>query len=349
MKVSFVSSQAISQALRYQTNRLQSDLVIAQKELSTMTVADKGLALGARTGISVSMHREMERLEGLKDSNQLAASRLSQTQLILQQLNKEASELTGTLTTAISGASDPSIAKKAAEGVLSMMSSVLNTNVGGVYLFAGINTDMKPINDFLDPTSPNRQAFDDAFQTYFGFAPNDPQAADIAEADMTDFLDTVVEPQFLGAEWGNVWSSATDQQIVSRITLTETAQTSVSANIPGFRKLAMAASTVAALISTDMGNAASNVVLERAINLLGEVVNDLANQESATGITEARIEKANDRMSMQVDLFTRSLIDLEGVDEFAASTKVTGLLAQIELSYSLTARIQQMSLLKYIS
>ncbi|MEO4001572.1 flagellar hook-associated family protein [Mesorhizobium sp. CAU 1732] len=349
MKVSFVSSQAISQALRYQTNRLQNDLVIAKKELTTMTVADKGLALGARTGISVSMHREIDRLEGLKDSNQLAASRLSQTQLILQQLNKEASELTATLTTAISGASDPSIAKKAAEGVLSMMSSVLNTNVGGVYLFAGINTDVKPMNDFLDPASSNRQAFEDAFQTHFGFTPNAPQAADIAAADMTDFLQTMVEPQFLGTGWNDVWSSATDQQIVSRITLTETAQTSVSANIPGFRKLAMAASTVAALISSDMSSAASRVVLERAIDLLGEVVNDLANQESATGITETRIDKANDRMSMQIDLFSRSLIDLEGVDEFAASTKVTGLIAQIELSYSLTGRIQQMSLLKYIS
>jgi flagellar hook-associated protein 3 FlgL len=43
------------------------------------------------------------------------------------------------------------------------------------------------------------------------------------------------------------------------------------------------------------------------------------------------------------------LNNLEGVDPYEASTRVSGLMAQIELSYSLTARLQQMSLLKFLS
>jgi flagellar hook-associated protein 3 FlgL len=73
MKVSFVSSQAISHALRYQMLRMQADLIKAEKEALSGRVADVGLALGARTGLSVSMNREIERLEGLADSNQLAS------------------------------------------------------------------------------------------------------------------------------------------------------------------------------------------------------------------------------------------------------------------------------------
>jgi len=52
---------------------------------------------------------------------------------------------------------------------------------------------------------------------------------------------------------------------------------------------------------------------------------------------------------MQADLFKRTQIDMVGVDEFEAGTRLTSLLAQIETSYTLTARIQQLSLLKFIS
>ena len=86
MKVSFVSSQAISQAMRYQTSRLQSDLVKTTKEMSTLRVADIGLALGARSSISVSLHREIDRLNGIVDSNELAATRLKATQIGLKEL-----------------------------------------------------------------------------------------------------------------------------------------------------------------------------------------------------------------------------------------------------------------------
>lgn len=341
MKVSFVSSQAITQAMRYQLMRMQSDLIVAQKEANTWRVADVGLALGARTGVSVSLNRDIERLNGLKDSNQLAASRLESTQLGLQQLTEAANDLLKAYTTGVSGASDPAIIKQQADQVLGLMSSVLNGNLNGEHLFAGINTDVQPLNDFLDPASPNRVAFDTAFAA-FPFA--DP--ANITAAEMDAFLNSV-EGQFLGAGWDD-WSNATDQQITSRITLTETAQTSVSANIPAFRKLAMASAIVSATFDDSMSEAARTEALNRGIALLGEVVNDLANQQGATGITQQRIERANDRMSMQIDLFTESLTEMEGVDPAEASTRVTSLLSQIEISYSLTARLQQLSLLRYL-
>ena len=343
MKVSFVSSQAISQAMRYQMLRMQADLVTANKEMVELRFADVGVALGARTGMSVSMHREIDRLKGLSDSNELAAARLKSTQVGLQDLSKAADKLFAAYTTASSDATDPKIARKEAEAVLATMTSVLNANLNGEHLFAGINTDVTPIADFLDPASPNRVALEDAFATYPFADPNN-----ITDVEMDAFL-TSVEDQFLGADWNTHWSTATDQQITSRITLTETAQTSVSANIDGVRKLAMAAATVAVVFDETLSDKARAVVLERTIGLIGESILDLANQQGFTGITEQRIEQANERMSMQVDLLNNSLIDLEGVDPFEATTRVEGLRAQIELSYALTARMQQMSLLKYLS
>ncbi|MBE0691767.1 MAG: flagellar hook-associated family protein [Aquamicrobium sp.] len=348
MKVSFVSSQAITQALRYQTSRIQGDLNNALKEMNTLRVADTGLALGARTSVSVSLHREIDRLNSLIDSNKLAASRLEMTQIGLRQLSDAASDLLADYSTALSDTADPAITRQQAEKTLALMSSVLNANVNGENIFAGINTDVKPFNDFLDPTSPNRIAFDTAFQTHFGFAADAPAAANITGAQMDAFL-TAVESQFLGADWHGSWSEATDQQITSRITLTETAQTSVSANIVGFRKLAMAAATVVATFSDTMSKEGRDAVLDRAFKLVGEVIPELANQQGYTGIAEQRLTSANDRMSMQIDLFTKSIQDLEGIDELNAASRVTGLKTQLEISYQLTASMQQLSLLKYLS
>lgn len=348
MKVSFVSSQAISQAMRYQMLRVQGELVSANKEVVTGRTADVGLLLGARTGLSVSFHREIDRLEGLIDSNQLAAARLDATQLGLRELSSVGETLLSSLTTASVAPSSQSIARQDAEAAVSALIGTLNGSLNGEFLFAGINTDVKPLADFLDPASPSRQAFDAAYQTHFGFTPDAAGAASITTAEMEAFLD-LVEPQFLGADWNTLWSTATDQQITSRITLAETAQTSVSANISGVRKLAMAAAIVAVTFEGPISDEARNAVLSRSMGLLDGAIEELASQQGQVGITEKRIKSANERMSMQSDLFTKSLGEMEGVDPYEAATRVSGLTAQIELSYSLTARMQQLSLLRFLS
>ena len=58
---------------------------------------------------------------------------------------------------------------------------------------------------------------------------------------------------------------------------------------------------------------------------------------------------ANDRMSAQKDVIDDADRNaLESVDPYEASTRVNTLLTQIETSYALTARIQQLSLLDYL-
>jgi flagellar hook-associated protein 3 FlgL len=53
-------------------------------------------------------------------------------------------------------------------------------------------------------------------------------------------------------------------------------------------------------------------------------------------------------LQAQVDIVKLNLDDLEGVDVYAASTKITALTNQMEISYNLTARISQLSLVNYV-
>ncbi|AZO51154.1 MAG: flagellar hook-associated family protein [Mesorhizobium sp.] len=349
MKATAVSSAAISNAMRYQQMRMQSDLVKATKESTTGKVADVGLALGGRTTQAVTFQRDLDRLNGIIDSNALVAARLTSTQDALGQLSDVAQNFLSALTSAVSGDSSTSITQQAGASALQQMTGILNTSVNGEYLFAGTNTDVKPVDDFTAAGSPAKAAFDASFVAYFGFTQSDPAAANITAAQMDDFITTSIEPQFLGSGWQGTWSNATDEQITSRIALNETTQTSVSANEDGIRKLAMAAAMVANLFSGNISDAAKNTVVSRAQTLVGEAIGGIVQVRSEVGLTQKRVSDASDRMKTQVDLFEKHIIDLEGVDPAEAATRVADLTQHIETSFALTARLQQLSLLNYLT
>lgn len=349
MKATSVSSAGISNAMRYSQMRMQVDLVKAQKELDTGRVADTGLALGARTAQSVTFARDLDRLKTIIDSNALVASRLKSTQDALSHVADQAQTLLSSLTSASSGDLTSKITGNSGKAALQSLTSILNTSINGEYLFAGTNTDVKPLDDFTAAGSPAKAAFDASFLAHFGFASSDPAAAGINSAAMDTFLTTVVEPQFLGAGWQANWSSATDQSIVSRIALNETTETSVSANTNGIRKFAMAASIVSQLIDSNISEEARKTTVSRALSLVGEALADLGQVRSQTGIVQQRVTDANTRMDTQVNLFNKHILDLEGIDPNEAATRVNDLVTHIQTSFALTARIQQLSLLNFLT
>ncbi|MVA95716.1 flagellar hook-associated family protein [Nitratireductor sp. CAU 1489] len=350
MKVSYVSSQAISQALRHSLLRMQSDLVSGQKEAQSGKVADVGLALGIRTGQAVSLARDVGRLQTIVDSNTLVSSRLAATQDSLSRVSEAGSTFLSALTAAVSGDSNPATTRQAGVVMGEALTGIVNSSFNGEHLFAGVNTDVRPLAAYrADPPSAAKTAFDAAFLAHFGFGQNDPAAAGIDGPAIKAFLDGPAAAEFLGAGWETNWSSATDQGISTRISLNETVETSVSANVDGIRKLAMAAAIVDDLYSSTMNEGALVAVAETATRLVTEAMGDIAQVQAAAGFTEQRIKNASERISMQVDIFNGFLNDMEGVDPYEAATRVNALITQIETSYALTARIQQLSLTRLLS
>lgn len=348
MKAVSVSSAAISNAMRYSQTRMQVELVKAQKEMDSLRVADLGLALGARTAQSVTFHRDLDRLKGIVDSNALVTSRLSSTQAALANLSDIAQNLMSTLTTALSGDMAQTTARDGGIAALKSMVSILNTSVNGEYLFAGINTDTMPISDFSAGTDA-RQAFDQAFASHFGFLQGSPAAAALDAVDIQGFLDDpIFKDQFFGNDWDN-WSKATDQTIISRIALNETTQSSVSANMDGVRKLAMASALVSNLFDANLNEDARKAVAQRAWEMAGEAVSDFGQVRAQTGIIEKRVADASERMNMQIDLFKRHILDLEGVDGYEAANRVNDLMAHLQTSLAITARMQQLRLLNFLT
>jgi flagellar hook-associated protein 3 FlgL len=94
-----------------------------------------------------------------------------------------------------------------AAGNLELLMSRLNTQLNGSYLFAGINSDVAPINDYNDPLQPNKIAADAAFLGQFGFTQANPAVSTISGAAMTAYLNGPFDALFADPNWGNDWSS----------------------------------------------------------------------------------------------------------------------------------------------
>lgn len=226
-----------------------------------------------------------------------------------------------------------------------------NQSANGEFLFAGINTDVQPIAEYTD-TSAAKTAFDAAFTTYFGFPPTDTAGtATIAATgtpSMEDFITTVLEPMFTGADWSTNWSSATDQAMTSRITQSETVQTSASANEDGFRYFALAAIVTKELMTIGAPANAVTTAINKAIDYTGRAITGINSTRSELGLSQNRIEKADASLKVQVDIIETSLSSKIEVDAYEASTRVNSLLSMVEASYTLTSKIQALSLVNYL-
>lgn len=349
MKTTSISTLAITNATREARVNLQVKLAEKQKEATSARHADVGLSLGYLTQRTVSLRQDMDRLSTFKDSNSVAASRLELSQTTLEGLADSAQDFLATLNAARSARSSAGVAITDAKARLTSFTAGMNTAVNGAYIFAGVNTDVKPVAEYdTNPPSLAKQAVDSAFLAEFGVAQSDPGTAAITGAQMNTFLDTTFSNLFDSASWTTTWSSASDQNISSRISTNERIETSANANADPFRGLASVYTMISDLGIEDLSPEAYDAVIDKAIKVVGQSISDLTELRAGLGTSEERIKAANDRIDIQVTLMKEHITTLEGVDPYEATANVNALLTQIETAYSLTSRLQNLSLINYI-
>ncbi|MBX2806663.1 MAG: flagellar hook-associated family protein [Hyphomicrobiales bacterium] len=348
MNTSFISSMAITNATKLSIQKAQAELVQVQKEVASGRHADVGLALGTQTGRVVSLRQEYARIDTILGTNTLVRTHLEASQASLQSLSDTAGEFISTLLAARGGEVGAGNAVSVAESNLQSFTDMANASINGQSLFAGINTDILPVSNYYEtPISAAKQAVDDAFFAEFGMDQSDPAVSTIPPTAMQIFIGNTFASLFEDPAWSD-WSSASDQNISSRISTYEIVETSTNTNEPAFRRLAAAYTMVADLGGENMSHDTFVTVMDTAIQYAQEAVNELAATQSSLGVAQHSIASADDRMTIQKDIITGQINTLEEVDPYEASTRLNDIVNQIELSYALTGRINQLSLLNYL-
>lgn len=350
MKLAAISTSYLMQAPRLALQTLEAQLADANKELASGKHADIGVALGYQVGQDVSLRTLSNQLTTLTDTNGLVASRMEATQGALTGLVSEAQDFINTMLSASSGdaVSASSLISKA-KSALAAYSDTMNTSYAGDYLFAGINSDAKPVAAYEQtPASAAANAVAGSFMASFGFAQGDAAASGISGSDMQTYLDGAFANEFAPASWSANWSSASDGVIASRISTSEIVDTSVSANEQAFRLLASAYTMVADLGIDKLGSAARQTAIQQSAKLAGQAIQLITGLQGGLGVVQSRVTAATTRLSVQSDLLTSRVDTLESVDPYEAATRVSALQTQVQTAMALTAQMQNLSLVNYL-
>ncbi|KQT81991.1 flagellar biosynthesis protein FlgL [Methylobacterium sp. Leaf465] len=349
MRTNALSTLSFWNTPRIGVARMQSDMAQANQEIVTGRYADVGLALGSRTGLAVGLRQKSAELAALRDSNNAASLRLGTSQAVLKQI-QDGADATLTALTGVPEDKRAGVLKDMAANRLGTLTALLNTSAGGQYVFGGTRTAAAPMSTYAtSPASPAKTAVDAAFRAAFGLSQDSAGVSAITEGDMAAFLDgPAFQGLFAEASWGTTWSAAGTAPLTNQISLSETVETSASANAPALRKLAMAYVMASELGSANLSAAAQGVLTTRVAGLLGEASKGLITLQADLGRSQAAIAAANTRLGSQTSLLDAQIMDMEGVDRAEAKTRVDRLSTQVQISYALTAQLRQLSLVNYL-
>ena len=306
--------------------------------------------MGGRTGYSLSLKSQTDHLGTYTATNAVAATRLSTTSSALDSMLSSAQSLSAALVSAKSAGGSTTTLQASATAALQSLVSGLNTSVGGQAIFGGIKTDAAPVADYFSTTTSSaKQAVDGAFQQAFGTSQTSTDASSISGTDMQSFLSNQFAGLFSDGAYQSTWSSASSTTIQTAISPSQTMATSVSANSSAFQKLTQAYTMLTEFTGSNLGADARAAVVSTASALVSSGISDLTNLQSGVGVAQSAITSADNVMSTQVDVLKSSVSNLESVDTYALSSTVTTLQTQLEASYSLTSRLQQLSLVNYLT
>jgi flagellar hook-associated protein 3 FlgL len=305
---------------------------------------DVGLALGRQTGKSLSLRQERATLDTLTDSNATTTLRLKSTSAALDQVRTVADSFKDALIGMHVGTQDVPLVVSQAKAGLDKLVSTLNENIGGQYLFGGVNSKDQPLGAYEDGP---KASIDAAFLDFFGFSQTDADVADITAGEMSAFLNGPLAELFAN-EWQGTWSQASEQNIQSLISPTERVETSATADETAFRKLAMAYTMTFDLGISGLNSETREYLLNRVIGTLGEGISGVTEIQADLGTVQQKIDQANERMSLQKTFLDERITNYEAVDPAEAKVRVDQLSTQIQMSYSLTAQLNQLSLINFI-
>ncbi len=349
MKANTISTLASSEIMRASMARRQSQLNDTLTEFSSGRHADVGVTLGTQIGSALDMRHIISDLTSLNSTNGVVGARLDNIQSSIGGVRQLATGLIEMAIALRQNSAQPELLAEDAKSRLGSVFDMLTVTSNGSYVFSGTNTSERPIDNYLsDPPGPARSAVIAAFTTTFGFPPDDPQAATISAVDYQAYLDGPFAALFEEPSWSLNFSDATDGVMRDRISPNEEINSSSTVNDPGIRKLYYALA-----LSIDGGvqhlsGGARDLLSDRVVEKANEATYELVRQQSVVGMAQERLTQANERNSIETQALQSRVGAMEEVDAYEVADRLGMMMTQLEASYSVTSRLQKLSLLNYL-
>lgn len=355
--INTVSTLQLSMSNRTYVAKATKMLQQAGEELSNGVKSDVFGELGARAAQLLSLRAREENTQAYITSNEILGSKL---QAMLTSVDAVRGETQSVLEVALVNASRPSTGATAlqdeARAALESVVATLNISYNGDYLFAGIDSDTTPLNRWNEASDATGTSPAAALGAIVGSGPTSAAEADdmIARIDAF-FASANSDPaeNFEGTFFGGTplleAGGTPAGRITARIDEGQALEYGVQANDDGFREmlkgLAMLAITDVSKISDETAYAHWMEGVNKALS--GGL--DGALQASADiGFNQQVVETTQTRLNDLSLVQKKQISTYESVDPYEAATMVKTLETQLDAAYSVTARLSQLSLLKFL-
>lgn len=346
MRLDGHSTLAMSVLMRTSTLSTRARLETAQLELSSGRHADMGLALGDKTASTITWRNTLAELESLADRTRLAKVKAETTQSVFDSIIALADSFMSTLMGARTTDQGPALARTAAAGMLSSVTDLLNTSYDGQYLFGGLNGTTAPMRQYQG--SDGKAAIDAAFLAAFGFEQDDPLVSSITPGQIEAFIAGPLQDLFEPGAWSTLWTPATAERPTVRLGSELTVSASASANSSAIAAVTKALVMVMELAQDGLGEAAYQKVVDASLSLMAEAKAQIGLEQARAGQAQSEMARALERFERREASLSKSVGLLESVDPYEAASRVDMLMNQLEMSYTITGRLQQLNLMNYI-
>lgn len=314
-----------SAGLNETVTRLRDRIDTTSVEAVTGQYKDLTTHLSGRIGKAMLGQKAVSDIANERTQLTLQGGRLDVIQQTLTSVNDNIGQLSVRMKGAL-GSEDFTARESVvrdAQAALEATLSVLNTRHGERYLFAGDATNTKPFADadtFLSDVRSMAATATDA-------------------ADFATQMDTYFNTPAGGWQSG-IYSGTSTSSDPAGVTGTDPA---ITQSLWGLAVLALSGSDETLALFD--GN--SDAVLA-ATNTLADGQAALTNVRAQRGIQQAQISSSLNSLDIEETILTQTFNQMTARDQYEAASELTQLQTSLEASYTLTARLSNLSLLNFM-
>jgi flagellar hook-associated protein 3 FlgL len=346
-----VATIVAARRMQHDIGRLQQRLSTVGQEVATGMKADVSGELRGRTSILLAFRDAHARTERYLESGATLTMRLDTMQLAMSAI-RDTGEPLALETLAAVGREDvislrniQTSAAAALDGVLRQ----LNVAIAGRYLFGGTAVDQPPMVDGPDPAGVIAAVIGDAAAAAGGQIDVGDVPGLLAELDAV-FDDSHTDATRRYATAFYQGSPAAEPDLVGQLDEDGRIAYGLKASELAFRDIVQGLHMLAGVRYGDpaITEAAYRDYATAAAERLQQGLGRLVDLAARTGQNQALVAANQERLDVAKDLYNRQVVELEGRDPYEAATILTTLEQQLEASYLITARMNELSLTSYL-
>ena len=308
----------------------QSRLQEAQSQISSGKKTETFDGLGPQARLSLDLRAETRRLDAFQQNITQTRMRTSRMEEVMTRVTDIAAEMKEEIIKARDG-DDPDMAllNRMARDRITEVNNLLNEEIDGVHLFAGIDSDNAPM---LDP-APNL-AFTDTELTGYNQANAAAKLANLR----AHFAN---ETNFYGGDTG-------PQQLAVTIDSGQNLEYGKRGDMDGMSEIMSGLHMLAELDYDPDEQQAWGQLMEGAFNDLDSGFSRVNSQVGVLGAQIARMERIEAGHEQARTLLQKELGAVEDVDMAEASTRFQGLQNQLQSSFQVASTVRELTLANFL-